>query len=826
MYPSRIPKWADRFLQWYCRADLLEEIQGDLYECFDIRAREKGVAAAKRSFVWDVLRSFRLSTIKKVGPKIFTMSLRSHLKVSYRQLWKQKYYTLINILGLAIGFACCLLIGLYIRHELSYDDHHQETGQLYRLLTQSQRDGRDRYGVYHNPPLAEVLIEDLPEVKNTFRVRTTNSRLLKTGAGAENSYEELLLYVDQQMLQMLHLPFKYGNPSAALKDPFSIVLTEEKAKRYFGNFNPVGKDLYFDNNLERPYRVTGVLAQAPGPSHLQFEFYISMESLEESRSGSWTRSSYITYVQLEAGNDFSSLTDKLADIALTYKKNDYDEYIAEGSSYGFKYFLQPIENIHLYSDNVKAYGNWPIGDRRRIWLFGSIALVILLVAIINYINLSTARSATRAAEVSVRKVMGSNRGQLISQFLIESVLQSTLAVAICLIFLHAAHPYFEEIVGTELTIPWLALWFVPGMLGLGLLVGLLAGLYPAFYLSSFSAVGRPKQQSAQRSKARLRWGLVTIQFAASFILIFSTILIYRQMNFISNKDLGFDKEQVIILEDTYILGDQINSFKTELERLSDLEEVSMSSYIPVDGYLLNGSSFQHPDSSQGIREVELRRWFIDDDYLATLGMELKTGRNFSTDFSLDTNSIILNEKAVELLGFEEPLGKQLIMDRRYTVIGVVKDFHFRSMKQDILPLGFHRGQAEFMSSTIVRTATSDFEPLIGQIEQVWKNFAQDQPLRYHFLDERFASMYATERRSGITSATFAGLAIFIAALGLLALTAFMAEERRKELSIRKVLGATIEQLYQLQTKHFVKLLLLATLIGTPIAFYIMRNWFK
>lgn len=816
MNPSNIPKWADRFLKWYCRPDLLEEIQGDLYELFDQFEQEEGTAYAKRNFIWNVFRSFRLSTIKKMQVQMNFSPFKSHFKIAYRQLWKQKYHTLINTLGLVIGFACCLFIGLYVRQELSYDTMHPKNDQLYRLLTHEIEDGQEELWVYHNPPLAGLLEERLPEVGSTFRVMTTESRLVKTGAERSNNYEERLLFADQAMLEMFYFPFKYGNRQAALQEPNSVVLTANKALQYFGEEDPVGKQIFFDNEMDKPFTVTGVIQQTDAKSHMAYDFYLSMVTEADSKSGSWSSSSYITYLSLSEGANKNTLEKKVFDLAVQYKKN-------LGKN-GVSYQLQPVKDAYLKSQTVTAFGHWPTGDPRYLWLFGTIAVVILLVAVFNFINLSTARSANRSAEVGIRKIMGSNRGQLISQFLVESVLQSVLALVLSLVLVKYGLPFFEQLSGKELSIPGNVFGFILCCLGASILVGLLAGLYPAFYIASFSPLKSIKSYFNQSAKSKLQWGLVSIQFVTSFILIFSTILIYRQMNYVQQKKLGFDREQVIILEDVYTLGEEMNTFKSQLQQLADVESVTLSSYVPVDGYESNGSTIEYEDPKAGIRKLEFRRWYIDEDYLSTLGINLIEGRNFSEELS-DDNTIILNETAARMLNQDKVLGQKIRMHvDDYQVIGVVEDFHFRSMRESIKPLGFYKTDLSRVSSTIIKANSDNYESLLAQIQSIWGTLVPNQPLRYNFLDEQFDQMYASERRVGITFLTFTFLAILIASLGLLALTSFIAENRKKELSIRKVLGASVQNLFQLQTQLFGKLLIIAFILGIPIAYYLMQQW--
>lgn len=817
------PKWAERFLEWYCRHDILEEIQGDLYELYHWREAKIGTKQAQRRFVWDVFRSFRLSTIKPFHPLITPDMFRNNVKIAWRHILRERYHSIINVFGLAVGITCCLLIGLYTHYELSYDEHHPATDRIFRVLSEDESGA----GAYQYPPLAAVLQQDFPEVEQTFRLRSTGSRLVRAEGALKSSFEENFIFADPSILEILDLPLKYGDPATALDQARSLVMTAEKAEKYFPNQNPVGKTFLLDENQEEPYVVGGVLSPEQSPSHILSDFYLSMEGLAESHLQSWTRSSYPTYVRLQEGVNSDEFAEKMYSIALQYKKDRIEEGLRAGSSYGYRYLLQPISDIYLNSEDINLYGRWAKGDVRYVWLFGAVALFILLIAVVNFINLSTAKTANRAKEVGVRKVVGADRRQLVFQFLTESTILTLSAAAIALFLTASALPYFQQWGLSGITIPWNNGWFLPLLLISSLLIGLLAGAYPSFYLSSFIAAKVLMGHLRLGSKGSgIRSVLVIFQFTISIILIMATIMITRQMDFIQNKKLGFEKDKVLILEDTYMLGDKRLAFKEVLEQYADINTVSLSSYLPVNGYRSNGSSFDHPDSSGNIREVELRRWFVDEDYLSTMSMDLVQGRNFNSQLASDSNAVIINETAAKLLHFDNPLGQPLKMNDTYTIVGVVKDFHFRSMKEPILGLAFHPANPNRTSSTIIKTATADYQSLLQKIEADWQTFAPDQALRYHFLDERFNSMYEAEERTGSIFGAFSALAIAIACLGLFALALFMVEQRNKEISIRKVLGASLGQILYLLSSDFLKMVLIALLIAIPLAWYFMQVWLQ
>jgi len=834
---SHPPKWANRFLEWYCRPELLEEIQGDIYEVFDKRYQTRGIAAARRGFVWDVLRSFRLSTIKNTTINPSFVMFKNHFKVTARHLFRQKFYTSIKVLGFALGLACCLLILIFIRHELSFDHHYPAADRIYRVVEDYHVGEHEGRGAFTTTPLAKTLEQEFPEVEKAVRVApyfaTTN--LVKKEGEAENVYEEGFIYADPGMLDMFDFPMTQGT-STALTQPFSMVLTERMAEKYFPEENPVGKLLILNNNTEQPFKVTGVMEDLPDNSHFKFDFILSMEGVGVSKIDNWKFSNFVTYVMLNPQSSYKELEAKLPEIVHQYIDPEGNVFGKEGNY--LRFVLQPLKDIHLYSANVEGGNYARQGDIQYIWLFGAVALFVLLIASINFINLSTAKSANRAKEVGIRKVLGSFKRQLMAQFLTESVMLSILAVLCSLLLAWVALPYFNNLANQNLALPWHEWWFIPTLLLGALFIGLLSGAYPSVFLSSFAPVQVLKGKLNQGSKSgRLRSALVIIQFTTSIVLIVATLIVQQQMDYIQQKKLGFEKDQVLLIEDTYALGNQIQPFKNALKKLAEVQNVSVSSYVPVAGYDRNGASaWPEGNKSDEAKVVGLAKWYVDHDYVSTLGMEIIQGRDFSIEFPSDSQAMILNKKAVELLGFTDPIGERVssytfldentgeLLYDTYTVIGVVEDFHYESMKNDIEGLSLVIGGN--IGTTMIKTNAGDVQQLIGKVNQVWESFAPTEPFRYNFLDERFANMYAFEQRVGKIFGIFAGLAIFVACLGLFALAAYMAEQRTKEISIRKVLGASISSIFMLLTKNFAGMILIALVLATPLAWYFMQSWLK
>jgi len=561
-----------------------------------------------------------------------------------------------------------------------------------------------------------------------------------------------------------------------------------------------------------------------------------MSTLDDSNSNAWISNNYYVYVSLTPGTDPKQLKEKLHDFVL---KNFSPEYksianvdlkkLADQGK-GIELFLQPVTDIHLYStDFSQPYE--PQGDIAQVRMFSIIALFILLIALVNFINLSTARSANRAKEVGLRKVLGSYQQQLVRQFLTESVLMSVLAFVLGTALAIFLIPMFNDLSGKNLSIPFSEISFFPLLIGAAISTGILAGLYPSFYLSAFQPVKVLKGKLSLGSKSgKLRSGLVIFQFAISIGLIIGTVVVYQQMSFIQNKNLGFNKDQVLLIEDTYTIFDQISEFKDAIKKLPEAKNATLSSFLPLDGGRRNSIGF-FPKGNGGAKDlVVMQCWNIDEDYFNTLSMNLVAGRNFNEEMPTDTNSVILNETAVRTYGFtENPIGKIISMpfnngnnERQFTVIGVVEDFNFESLKGKIEGLGFFMG----MSSSVVsvKTTAAEMDKLIAKSEAVWKSFAPTQPFRYDFLDQRFSKMYKGESRVSTLFGIFSILAILIACLGLLALATFMTEQRMKEIGIRKVLGASVPNIVFQLSKQFLLYVVIGLLIAAPIAWMQMNQW--
>jgi putative ABC transport system permease protein len=830
--PPQPPRWADRFLEWYCRPELLEEIQGDAYELFDVRCAGKGPKTARRAFVWDVLRSFRLSTIRKITIQFSPDMYKSNFKIAWRNLAKHKMYSSIKIGGFAIGIAACLLIALFILDELNYDRHYPETGRIYRVIGEMTEGEFAGKGVDFPAPFAKALKDEFPEFEKVARI---NPNSLFTGGGNpirraesnQNTYEEGFTFADQELLDILQIPMVYGDPKHALDEPNTIVITKRKADKYFPNENPVGKTIIANNNTEKPVKIGGVIADFPPNSHLQYDFLITMKGVEfyPGEGNNWEASNYHTYVLLRPGTDLAKLEQKLMPIIVDkYLGANLSKAEVEQVKRTGRIYLQAVPDIHLHSADI--HDGMSHGDIRFVWLFGAIAAFILLIAVINFINLSTARSANRAKEVGLRKTVGSTRGYLIAQFLSESLLFSAFSFLLGLLLAWVLLPYFIQLSGKSLQLPWFSWWFLPSIAASTILVGLLAGIYPAFYLSSFKPIQVLKGKLSKGSKnSGLRSALVVFQFTTSIVLIIGTLVVTRQMNFILNKKLGFEKEQVLLLQGTQTLGDKLPTLKKQLQQLPAVDAVTVSDYLPINGAKRNGTEMWDAKKEQQGNSFASQIWQIDYDYLHTMGMKIVAGRNFTEGMRSDSQGVIINQALAQKLNFTQPLGERITNGyQKLTILGVVEDFHFESMRENIEGMCLVLGNSPNMVA--VKLHSDNLQKAVQDISATWKSIALSQPIRCTFLDDSFAQMYNDVKRIGRICTNFALLAIIVACLGLFALSTYLAEQRSKEIGIRKVLGASVGSILGMLLQNFLKLVLIALVIAAPLAWYLMQEWLK
>ncbi|MEO6583918.1 MAG: ABC transporter permease [Ferruginibacter sp.] len=760
--------------------------------------------------------------------------LLNYLKIAFRNLQKHKSFSAINIFGLAIGIATCLLITLYVLDELSYDKYNDKADRIYRVNVDIKFGGADQKFAVASAPLAFTMVKDYPQVESAVRFRNYGSSVVKKGE--QNIRENRVIYVDSTLFSVFSLPIISGDKNTALTEPNSVVITNSMAEKYFGATNPLGKIMRFDNRND--FKVTGVIKDVPENSHFNFDFFISMAGMDESRNGVWASFNFNTYLLLRKDVDPKAIVAKMEETNKKYlwpqvkqmMNVNPEEFIKSGNYINLS--LIPVKDIHLQSDRlVELAAN---NDVKVIYIFSLVAVLILIIACINFMNLSTARSANRAKEVGVRKVLGTQRSNLISQFITESVLMSLLAFALALGIAALLMPYFNQIALKKLTLsPIEHPVLIPILLGFALLVGLLAGSYPAFYLSAFKPIQVLKGNLASGFKhSYLRSSLVVFQFAISIGLIVGTIVIYNQLTYIQNKKLGFNKEQVLIVQNAYVLDKQTEAFKNEVLKFKNIQSASVSGFLPIPSSRSDQPFFPEGEMDQE-KAVAMQQWAVDHDYIKTLGMEMKAGRNFSHVFLTDSSAVVVNETAAKLFGFKEPVGKTISSFTdvnnptnkiNFKIIGVVKNFHFSSLRENIGALCMVLGKST--DAITFRINAGNTSATVKDVEAIWKKMAPSEPFTFSFLNEDFNTMYKSEQRIGKIFITFAILAILIACLGLFGLATYSAEQRTKEIGIRKVLGASVANIVRMLSKDFLKLVAIAALIAFPIAWWAMHNWLQ
>lgn len=760
--------------------------------------------------------------------------IKNYIKTAFRGLQKNKGFTAINILGLALGLATCLLIVLYVIDELSYDRYNTKASRIYRVNEDLKLgDNSVKYAVCM-PPLAKTLKAEYSYVENAVRLKNAGSWHIRKGNS--NILENRLVYADPSLFDIFTLPMINGSPSSALTEPNSVVITETTAKKYFNSVNVVGKMLMLNDNT--PFKVTGVIRDVPRQSHFNFDFFLSMSTWADSRSNEWLRSDYNTYVLLKDRADakkleasFPELLRKFSGAQMQAQVNMSIDAFEKSGSF-FRMNLIPLTDIHLKSNLSGELA--PNGTTQYIYIFSAIAIFILLIACVNFMNLSTARSSNRAREVGVRKVLGSDRKQLIVQFLTESVLVTF--VATLLVFTAALFllPLFNQLSGKELIINGQSLvWIVPSLLLISLVVGGIAGSYPAFYLSAFQPVDVLKGKLAAGFKgSRFRSFLVVFQFSISIFLIIGTLVIYNQLNYIQTKNLGYNRNQVLIVQNVSELNKQAKVFKQEVKEIPGVINATMTGFLPTSNW--KSTSIYYKDATLDQKKSLFpQSWEIDEDYIKTLDMKLTAGRSFSKDMPTDSAGIILNEAAAKFLGLNDGINKTLYkslggkhsMDnvKQYHIVGIVKDFNFNSLRESIGPVVMTL--AENTGALSIKVDTKNLPALLSQIKARWTELSPNVQINYSFMDQEFDASYRTEQRTGQIFIVFTSLAIVIACLGLFGLAAYAAEQRTKEIGIRKVLGASVSAIAGMLSKDFIKLVIISILIATPFAWYFMNTWF-
>jgi putative ABC transport system permease protein len=760
--------------------------------------------------------------------------IKSFISVAFRNLVKQKFYSLLNISGLAIGISCFLLISLFILDELSYDQHFKDASRVYRINFHAVLNGADHSSANTGAPVAQALRTDFPEVEDATRLNTSGNWFVRQEDQIESFKEENVLMADSNFFSFFGIKPVYGDPHKALNRPNTLALDHTTSKKIFGDINPVGKVLVLDNRTN--YEVTAVYPDMPSNTHFQHNMLLSMSSFSWTNNNNWLSTNFNTYLKLKGGIAPESLEAKFPKMIETYCSPllqqflgmTIDEFRQNGNALDFS--LIPLLKIHLYSHNSDELA--ANGDIKYVAIFVAVGLFILILAIINFMNLATARSAGRAKEVGIRKVVGAYRKQLILQFLAEAITITTISFLVALLLTIVVLPYFNDLTSKTLVINDLLSpsYIIIGIATL-LVVGLVSGSYPALFLSAFKPVQVLKGKlHVGKKNIYVRSSLVIFQFTISIIMMISTAVIYDQLSYIQNKKLGYNKDQILVVKDTWLLRDKAQIFKNELLQNANILNGTMTNFNPTSSYGNSDLHFKSPDAAEDMSQVIVQAW-VDFDFLPLMEMEFVDGRAFNLDFATDSTAAILNEAAVRAFGYENPVGDKIYNygDGEevigYPIIGVVKDFHFNSMHESIKPLIFRIGKNN-ISQAYLKVNPVDLDNTLSFVEKTWNDFAPGQPFSYSFLDEDFGKMYKAEQKVGSIFSVFAGLAIFIACLGLFGLASFTAEQRRKEIGIRKVLGASINHLVGQLSLNFIKLVAIAFIISIPIAAYMMNTWLE
>jgi putative ABC transport system permease protein len=830
------PKLPLRFFRWFCHPKLLKYIEGDLMELYDERVKVFGKRKADIKFIGDVLLLFRPDIIRPVEgyEQLNNYGMyKSYFKIGWRNLLKNRGLFAINISGLALGIATCLLITMFVADELSFDRFNKKADQIVRVVLKGKVNGEIIKEAGTPAPVASTLKSEFPEVVEATRIRRLGTPKI---AYQNNTFRNSqVAFVDPNFFTVFTLPFIQGDAKTALLLPNSIVITKEQAEKYFGTEDPINKLLEFKDAKEQ-YKVTGVIEKVPANSHFHFDLFASMEGVANSKEDKWLESGYFTYVVLAEGTNANEFEAKLPAIIKKYMGPQvsqlgmtFEKFQESGNEIGF--FIQTLTDIHLFSDLTGVSELEPGGDINSVYIFGAVALFMLLIACINFMNLSTAGATTRSKEVGVKKVLGSQRNQLVHQFLIESFISTTVAMLLGLLIVTISLPLFNQLSGKELQATFLLNPKVLGaLLGLSIVISLLAGSYPAFFLSSIKPIAALKNRFSNGGKSKgIRSALVVFQFAISATLILAIIVVSQQMSYIQDKNIGYSRDQRIVLRESYLLGKNESTFKNQLLSDPRIESVTMSAFIPAGPTDDNMTGVWVGENKEDFRRTVI--YGIDPSYIPTMGMQLISGRNFLEGSESENNKVIVNEALIKAFSLQgNPLG-QSINQRTdneggfssLTIVGVIKDFHFRSLHEPIAPMMMLNNP---YGGLIIKTKTTEMAALIESIHSKWQSFNVEEPFTYALLDELYNETYLAEQNMGTILKIFGLLTIFVACLGLFGLVTFTAEQRVKEIGVRKVLGANIFQIVSILSKDLMLLVVISFIIAFPLGYYLMDKWLQ
>ena len=755
------------------------------------------------------------------------------IKHSLRALNRQKGYVLINIIGLSIGIACSLIIFLYIANEFNFDKFNVKRDRIYQVVLNGKIGGREMSASSTCVPIGPTMLKEFPEVEDFTRINTWGETIVKN---QEQSFtENAFIEADSTFFNIFSVSLINGDPKSALNAPHKLVISKSTSKKIFGNDNPIGRSLKVGTDSVL-YSISGVIDDIPKTSHFDANMIGSFVTNDNSKSNQWTSNNVNTYVLLQPNTDLNVVNGKMVEMIKKYVGAEVQKYLgitledffAKGNKY--RMYLQPLTAIHL-NPSVEQDGK-ASNDPKYLIIFGSIAFLIIVIASINFMNLSTAQSAKRAKEVGIKKVSGSSRGMLIGQFIVKSIILTIISLLIALIIIKISLPYFNNLLQSTFELGMFDSWYIiPVLIGLSLFVGVLAGSYPAFYLSSFNpnTVLKGTLKNSMKN-GKLRSVLVVLQFSISIILIIGSTIMFHQINYMINKEMGFDKEQLIVIRRAQAIGNKVEAFKSTIKKINGVVNASASTAVPGhsnnnNGYMMEG------------REGEtylLQTAWVDYDFFKTYGMTIGSGRNFEESRPTDKDACLVNERAIKQFSIKTPFTTRFLRPQEDSntpeylpIIGVVSNFHFESLRNEIAPYLFiFKKEDNNWGYISIRLAAGNTANTIKEIEKVWREFSANDPMQYFFMDKDFERLYKEEKQSASLSVLFTFLAILIASLGLFGLTSFTVEQRTKEMGVRKAMGATVSSLFVLISKEIVALVCISTLIAWPMVYFISKNWLQ
>ncbi len=758
--------------------------------------------------------------------------LRNLITHSLRSLKRQRSYLIINILGLSVGIACSLLIAIYVINEASFDRFNEKKDRIFRIVLNGKMGGQEFIGAYTCSPIGPTMLREFPEIEDYLRLTGRGPTVVEYN---DLSFtDDNVLESDSAFFNFFSIPLLKGDPGNVLNAPRRAVLSASTAKRIFGNGDPIDKAIKIGDDTVK-FIVSGIMEDVPANSHFNASILTSFMTNPRSQDPVWLSNSFSTYLLLKPNTDAEAVSAKIPGLLAKYAGPQVqrfmgisiDEFLSQGNKYN--YFLQKLTDIHLDPSIQQEFK--AASDPKYLWIFGSISILIILIAAINFMNLATAQATKRAKEVGIKKVAGSTRGLLVSQFLSESFILSLASLVIALIIIRISLPYFNNLLGSDLSLDLFDKWYkIPVLLLFTLFVGLIAGSYPAFFLSSFnpSEVLKGSVKGSLRN-GRIRRVLVVFQFAVSILLITGTLVMYRQIFFMLNKDVGFNKEQLLVINMAHSLQNRVEAFKETVREIPGIINIASSTAVPGRNNNLNGYGIEGKKDETAL----LQSSWADEDFIDTYKMEIVSGRNFDRTFASDKDACIINESAAKNFGITDKTNTRFMLPldsgkfQYLTVIGIVKNFHFESLRNPIEPyMILRKGEHNNWGYVTIKLSAQNYQQTIGEIEKRWKEFTSNDPLQYYFVDEDFEQMYLQEKQNAQLAVIFSALAILIAALGLFGLTSFTVEQRTKEIGVRKAMGSSVSGIYYVISREIIVLVTISALIAWPLIYFIAGKWLE